>query len=78
VDHLNDLLRQPAASTSSGRRAATLLGGGDTAAFEAISLGDLIYDRVTIDPQALEAFDFLHPANLSDIHELAVWSQHIV
>jgi hypothetical protein len=78
VDNLSDLLRKQTVATTSARRAAALLGGGDTLSFEAISLGDLIYDRVRIDPSSIEAFDFLHPANESDIHALACWSQHIV
>lgn len=75
---LIELLHRPAARTTSGQRAAALLGGSDTSAFAAISLGDLIYDRVSIDPQALEAFDFVRPANDTDIHELAVWSHRIL
>ncbi len=78
MDDLDEFLRQPATSTTSGQRAAALLGGGDTSAFAEISLGDLIYDRVSIDPQALEAFDFVRPANVADIHELAVWSHRIL
>src|SRR5260370_18565741 len=78
MDDLDDFLRQPETSTTSAERAAVLLGGGDTSAFAAISLGDLIYDRVSIDPQALEAFDFVRPANDADIHELAVWSHRIL
>jgi len=73
-----EFLSQPASTTTSGQRAAALLGGSDTGGFAAISLGDLIYDRVSIDPQALEAFDFVRPANDADIHELAVWSHHIL
>jgi hypothetical protein len=78
MDDLDEFLRQPATSTTSGQRAAALLGGSDTSAFAEISLGDLIYDRVSIDPQALEAFDFVRPANVADIHELAVWSHRIL
>ncbi len=79
MENLNDLLRKPAAAaTTSARRAAAVLGGGETIAFEAISLGDLIYDRVRIDPLAIEAFDFIHPSNVGDIHALACWSQHII
>jgi hypothetical protein len=78
MSNLIELLHQPAAPTTSARRAAALLGGSDTGAFTAISLGDLIYDRVSIDPQALEAFDFVRPANDADIHELAVWSHRIL
>src|SRR5258708_4228007 len=78
MDDLDEFLRQPATSTTSAQRAAALLGGGDTSAFAEISLGDLIYDRVSIDPQALEAFDFVRPANVADIHELAVWSHRIL
>jgi hypothetical protein len=59
MNDLIEFLRQPASATTSGQRAAALLGGSDTSAFAAISLGDLIYDRVSIDPQALEAFDFV-------------------
>jgi hypothetical protein len=73
-----EFLSQPASTTTSGQRAAALLGGSDTSDFAAISLGDLIYDRVSIDPQALEAFDFVRPANDADIQELAVWSHRIL
>jgi len=78
MSDLIELLHQPAAATTSAQRAAALLGGSDTSAFAAISLGDLIYDRVSIDPQALEAFDFVRPANVADIHELTVWSHHLL
>jgi hypothetical protein len=75
---LTEILRQPASATTSSQRTAALLGGSDTSAFGAISLGDLIYDRVSIDPQALEAFDFAHRANIDDVHGLAVWSHQIL
>jgi hypothetical protein len=78
MSNLIEFLRQPASATTSGQRAAALLGGSDTGAFAAISLGDLIYDRVSIDPRALEAFDFAHRVNIDDVHALAVWSHEII
>jgi hypothetical protein len=78
MENLAELLRKPASATTSARQAAALLGGGETIGFEAISLGDLIYDRVRIDPQAMKAFDFVHPTNGNDIYALACWSRHIV
>lgn len=78
MSDLNEFLRQPASATTSGQRAAVLLGDSDTSAFAEISFGELIYDRVNIDPQALEAFDFAHRANIDDVHGLAVWSHHIL
>lgn len=77
MSDLVEFLHRPAAPTSSGQRAAALL-GGDTSSFAALSLGDLIYDRASIDPQALDAFDFAHPVNLGDVHELAVWSHNVL
>jgi hypothetical protein len=78
MDNITEILHRPATATTPGKRAASLLGDGETAAFSGISLGDLVYDRVSIDPQALEAFDFVHRANADDIYALAHWSRHIV
>jgi hypothetical protein len=78
VDKIDDILAQPADTTTAAKRVAAFLGGGETLAFQAISLGDLVYDRVSIDPQALEAFDFVDRANAGDIHALACWSHHII
>jgi len=41
MNDLIEFLRQPASATTSGQRAAALLGGSDTGAFAAISLGDI-------------------------------------
>lgn len=78
MNNINDILAQPAVATTPGKRAAALLGGGDTLAFEGISLGDLVYDRVNIDPLALQAFDFVHRANAGDLHALAYWSHRVI
>jgi hypothetical protein len=78
VGKIDDILAQPADETTAAKRVAALLGSGETLAFHAISLGDLVYDRVSIDPQALEAFDFVHRSNAGDIHALSCWSHHII
>jgi len=78
VGELNETLQKPAFISSPASRAAALLGGDDTLGFGAISLGDLIYNRVSVDGLALQAFDFAHPPNAGDVHELAVWSHHLV
>jgi hypothetical protein len=75
---LNEILRKPASRFTRGRRLAAVLTGDDTLEFGAVSLGDLIYDRVNIDGAALQAFDFAHRPNVGDIHGLAVWSHHII
>src|SRR5262249_55233959 len=75
---LGEFLRSPAVSSSPASRPAALLGGTETLTFEAVSIGDLIYDRMRIDPRAIEAFNFLDPASEHDIHELASWSHKII
>lgn len=69
-----EILRSPAVPGRVGSRAATLLGGGETAAVAGMSLGEIIYDRVSIDPHALEAFEFAHKPAAGDIHRLASWA----
>lgn len=74
---LGEFLRKPAATTTVAKRAVAFLGGSETVGFETISIGDLVYDRVRVDPNAIEAFDFLHRANEENVYELARWSKHI-
>lgn len=68
------ILRRPAVPAGPGSRAAALLGGAEAGGFAGLTLGELIYDRVSIDPNALEAFEFAHKPAAGDIHRLAVWA----
>lgn len=77
MEDISEILHRPANPTTAAGRAAAFLGNKDEFAFGAMSLGDIIYDRISIDGAALEAFDFVHPPNLDDIHELATWSHGI-
>ncbi|MEA2755851.1 MAG: hypothetical protein QOJ54_2140 [Aliidongia sp.] len=77
MENVGDILRRPANPTKSGRRLAAHLGEKDEFAFGAMTLGDLIYDRVSIDPSALEAFEFVKPST-SDIYKLATWSHNVI
>ena len=68
------ILRRPAVPAGPGSRVAALLGGTETGAYAGMTLGELVYDRVSIDPDALEAFEFAHKPMAGDIHRLAVWA----
>jgi hypothetical protein len=48
--------------------------GGDTTAYAALSVGDLLYDAYRIDPTAVEGIDFARAADLSDIFRFAHFS----
>lgn len=74
AESLLELLNKPAVSRTPASRAAALLGGGEMAAFAGLTLGGLIYDRMSIDPLALEAFQFANKATAGDIHKLASWA----
>ncbi len=69
-----EILRRPAASSSAGSRVAALLGGAETVSYISMTLGELVYDRVSIDVKALEAFEFVHKPAVGDIHNLATWA----
>ena len=71
---LPDVLRRPAEAVSPGARAAALLGGADTGAYAGMTLGELVYDRVSIDPAALNAFEFVHKPAEGDVYRLATWA----
>ena len=61
VFDLQRLLYKPIDNSTPGQRLADILGGTETAAFTALSFGDIVYDRVSIDPNVLTAFDFRKP-----------------
>lgn len=69
-----EILHRPAVPGRVGSRAAALLGGGETAAAGGMTLGEVIYDRVSIDPHALAAFQFAHKPADGDIYRLASWA----
>ena len=50
---------------------------GETTAYAAITVGDLLYDLARIDPAAVEAIDFARAADLSDIFTLAQTASEI-
>jgi hypothetical protein len=57
-----------------------MLGGPETTAFGAATLGDLAYDVARLrlcDAAAVEAFDFAQRADLSDLTRLARWATDI-
>ena len=43
-----------------------------------MTLGDIVYDRFSIDPSALQAFELLVKPRTEDIYKLATWSHHII
>lgn len=63
--------------TTASQRLLDHLAGEDELAFGALSLGDVIYDRISIDPAALEAFEFVTKPRAEDIYKLATWSANI-
>ena len=69
------ILRRPAVPAGPGSRVAALLGGAETGAYAGMTFGELVYDRVSIDPDALDAFEFAHKPAAGDIHRLAVWAR---
>ncbi len=77
MDDLAELLRRPANPTTAASRAASFLSAKDEFVFGSLTLGDLVYDRVSIDPSALEAFEFAKPST-DDIFKLATWSHRVV
>lgn len=77
MDDLAEFLRRPANPASAANRAASFLSAKDEFAFGSITLGDLVYDRVSIDPAALEGFEFAKPS-ADDIFKLAKWSEGVV
>jgi hypothetical protein len=77
VVDLQQLLRKPLDTSTPGQRLADVLGGTETAAFTALSFGDICYDRVSIDPSVLAAFHFVNKPTEEDIYKLATWSSHI-
>jgi hypothetical protein len=62
-------------TTRSGRFAALL--SGDSGAYSALTIGDLIYDSARIDPSAVEGIDFARAADLSDIMSFARFADSI-
>ena len=70
-----DTLRQQLGGRSD--RASRLAGmlNGETAAYAALSVGDLLYDSFRIDPLAVEGIDFARAADLSDILRLANFAE---
>lgn len=74
VLNIAEILCSPAVPGKARSRTAALLGGRETAAFAGMSLGEIIYDRMSIDPHALEAFEFAHKPAVGDIHRLATWA----
>ena len=77
MESLEDILSRPAKPTTFGSRAAAILSDKDELSFGTMTIGDIIYDRISIDPAAIQAFDFAHSPNINDIHELATWSHSI-
>lgn len=78
MEDIAEILRRPANPASVGRRVAALLSDKDEFAFGAMTLGDIVYDRFSIDPSALQAFEFVNKPSTEDIYKLATWSHHII
>ena len=77
MESLEEILGRPANPTTFGSRAAAILSDKDELSFATMTMGDIIYDRISIDSEALQAFDFAHAPNINDIHELATWSHDL-
>lgn len=73
-----EILHRPAHPAAPGGRVAALLSDKDEFAFGAMTLGDIVYDRFSIDPSALQAFEFVNKPSTEDIYKLATWSHHII
>jgi hypothetical protein len=78
MEDIAEILRSPAHPAAPGGRVAALLAGKDEFAFGAMTLGDIVYDRFSIDPSALQAFEFVNKPSTEDIFKLATWSHHII
>lgn len=77
MDDIVEILHRPAQPASPGGRVAALLSGKDEFAFGAMTLGDIVYDRISIDESALQAFEFVKPST-EDIYKLATWSHGVI
>lgn len=55
----------------------TDLFGGDTTAYATLTVGDLLYDAIRIDPVAVEGIDSVRAGNLSDIFQMAGLGQEL-
>jgi hypothetical protein len=49
----------------------------ETRAYAALTFGDLLYDWVRIDPQVVDALDFVHVADLGDIFSFARYADSL-
>lgn len=78
MEDIAEILRRPANPATAGRRVAALLSDNDEFAFGAMTLGDIVYDRFSIDPSALQAFELFNKPSPEDIYKLATWSHHII
>jgi hypothetical protein len=78
MEDIAEILRRPANPATAGRRVAALLADKDEFAFGAMTLGDIAYDRFSIDPSAIQAFEFVNKPSTEDIYKLATWSHHII
>ncbi|MGC8475711.1 MAG: hypothetical protein ACP5NP_05090 [Acetobacteraceae bacterium] len=77
MDNLNDILRKPIAQHSAGERILTFLGDHDTAAYAATTVGDVIFDFMSINSQVLAAIDFYHP-DVRGIFNIASFAHHVL
>ena len=77
MENLDDILRKPVAQHSAGERILTFLGDHDTAAYAATTVGDVIFDFMSINSQVLAAIDFSHP-DLRGIFNIASFAQHVL
>ncbi len=74
---MSDVLHRPVTEATSGQRILSYLGERDEITFGSLSLGDLLFDRISIDHSALVAFDFVKPS-VESIYRLASGSHGII
>lgn len=72
----NDALKFPIQDNPKGTRLARLLKGESTQ-FASITVGDLIYDAVRLDPMVIEGIDFARSEDLGDIANFARFAEDV-
>lgn len=77
---ITGLLSMSAGRDRVARTADFLLGrpGSSTVGFAALTLGDLVYDALRVDPSLLRATDFVHAARIGDPATFAVFADRIL
>jgi hypothetical protein len=77
MEYLKSFLETSLNAPTQRQRLTAILGGEEKAVL-GLTVGEMVYDYVSIDKNALEAFDFVRPVNQNDIYQLATWSHGIL